>query len=316
MIKDNSDKIDKYFHAYNWQLGFNKPANSTMLGIIDLHHTIMFYLIIVFVLVSVLLLAIIFGFGQKSKTSDNKSIANFEHNTALEIAWTIFPSIIILLILVPSLSLLYSEEEVRIPAITLKIVGHQWYWSYEYSDYANPEYNNSLIIDSNIKDPKVSKLEVDNHILLPVQTPVRLLVTSEDVIHSWTIPSLGIKVDAIPGRLNQTILYSEKVGHFYGQCSELCGVGHGFMPIHVEIVSFPEYLSWIAVSYMNDKSLKSPHSESVPVKFAYQYGRHKHLSPEQITAFIEEWYEKVDDFDAFVQFLKDTIFNFKSDKDD
>ena len=156
-----------------------------------------------------------------------------------------------MLIAVPSFSLLYSVDEIIDPTITLKVIGHQWYWSYEYSDFLNENYEtidfDSYMIpeeDLNIGDLRL--LEVDNEVYLPLNTHVRVIVSSSDVLHCWAIPSFGIKLDACPGRLNQTSLYVKRTGSYYGQCSEICGVNHGFMPIVVKIVSLEEYVNWIS----------------------------------------------------------------------
>lgn len=217
------------------QIGFNQPATPSMLGIIDLHHTIMFYLIFVFCIVTFLLIAVIILFW------NNKNIANFSHCPILEIVWTIVPSFIIAMILFPSLGLLYMIEDFESyePVLTVKIIGHQWYWSYEFSGQT-PDIRKSVIFDSNLINDSVKPdyYEVDNPLYLPTGVTIRLLMTSEDVIHSWAIPAFGIKMDAIPGRLNQVFTIIVKEGIYYGQCSELCGLGHGFMPI--KIIAIPE----------------------------------------------------------------------------
>lgn len=224
------------------QLGFQEPATPFMLGIIDLHHTIFFYLIIIFFLISWLLGVTIYNFGIK-RSANNIVVATFTHSTILEIFWTIIPSFILISIVVPSLSLLYAFDDLPMPKLTLKIIGHQWYWSYEYSNqirnYLSEEILEDLFFDSNLivsGDKRINLFDVDNPIYLPTYTQIRLLVTSEDVIHSWALPAFGIKIDAVPGRLNQIMFQIWKKGIFFGQCSELCGTGHGFMPI--KVISF------------------------------------------------------------------------------
>jgi len=161
-------------------------------------------------------------------------------------------SITFIIIAVPSFNLLYSLDETIDPAVTLKVVGHQWYWSYEYSDYATLEGGDSLNFDSymlpedDLTQGSFRLLEVDHRVTLPVNSHIRVLVTAADVLHSWAVPSFGIKVDACPGRLNQVSLYIKREGVYYGQCSEICGVNHGFMPIVVKGVSVDDYISWIA----------------------------------------------------------------------
>jgi cytochrome c oxidase subunit 2 len=170
----------------------------------------------------------------------------------LEIVWTIIPALILVLIAVPSFALLYSLDEILDPQITLKIVGHQWYWSYEYSDYLTTQSDEGFGFDSyllsadDLTPGAFRLLEVDNRVVLPVNTHIRLLVSAADVLHSWAVPSFGIKVDACPGRLSQASLFIKREGVYYGQCSEICGVNHGFMPIVVKGVSVDTFVTWIA----------------------------------------------------------------------
>ncbi len=179
---------------------------------------------------------------------------NVTHGTAIEIVWTITPSIILILIAIPSFALLFTMDEILEPLITLKVVGHQWYWSYEYSDYGVNEqtgetktlnFDSYMVPENELKLGDLRLLEVDNPVILPIKTPVRVLVTAADVLHSWAVPSLGIKMDAVPGRLNQVMFTIKREGVYYGQCSEICGVNHGFMPIVVKAVSLNTYTNWI-----------------------------------------------------------------------
>ena len=170
--------------------------------------------------------------------------------TLIELIWTITPALVLIAIAFPSFRLLYLLDEVISPTITIKVVGHQWYWSYEYSDYVNEsgesiEFDSYMLPESDLELGQFRLLDVDNKVIVPVDTHIRLIVTGADVIHSWAVPSLGIKIDAVPGRLNQTSILAERPGLFYGQCSEICGVWHGFMPIAVEAVSVQDYLTWI-----------------------------------------------------------------------
>lgn len=242
--------------AVNWQYGFQNPATPLMEGIINFHNHIMFFMIGVGVFVIWLLGRCLIIYNETVNTA---KIDNFTHATLVEIVWTIVPALILIVIAVPSFALLYSMDEMLDPAVTLKVVGHQWYWSYEYSDYVHISENglninfDSYMVDeadlhdSNEKDKfRLRLLEVDNKVILPVKTHIRVLVTAADVLHSWAVPSFGIKVDACPGRLNQTTLFIKRPGVFYGQCSELCGTNHGFMPICVEAVTIAEYLEWLA----------------------------------------------------------------------
>jgi cytochrome c oxidase subunit 2 len=166
--------------------------------------------------------------------------------------WTIIPAVILMFVAVPSFALLYSMDEILDPAVTLKVVGHQWYWSYEYSDYTSSEgesinFDSYMIPEEDLTvEGPLRLLEVDNRIVLPINTHIRVIVTAADVLHCWAIPSFAMKIDACPGRLNQTSLFIKRAGIFYGQCSEICGVNHGFMPIVVEGVELEDYISWIS----------------------------------------------------------------------
>nr|YP_010397618.1 cytochrome c oxidase subunit II [Galerucella nipponensis]YP_010483414.1 cytochrome c oxidase subunit II [Galerucella birmanica]UQJ77621.1 cytochrome c oxidase subunit II [Galerucella nipponensis]UVV35474.1 cytochrome c oxidase subunit II [Galerucella birmanica] len=163
----------------------------------------------------------------------------------IEIIWTVLPTITLIFIAIPSLRLIYILDEINNPMITIKTIGHQWYWSYEYSDFKNIEFDSYMIPTNEMNLFNFRLLDVDNRIVVPFESNIRMLITSADVIHSWTIPSLGVKVDATPGRLNQVSFSLNRSGLFYGQCSEICGSNHSFMPIVIESIS-PNYFSkWI-----------------------------------------------------------------------
>lgn len=163
----------------------------------------------------------------------------------IELIWTIIPALILVFIALPSLRALYLLDEVKTPAITIKTVGHQWYWSYEYSDFPNIEFDSYIIPSNELKANELRLLEVDNRTVIPYNTQIRLLVSAADVIHSWTIPSIGIKVDALPGRLNQLSIFSLRPGILYGQCSEICGANHSFIPIVLEVVKPADFIQWV-----------------------------------------------------------------------
>jgi cytochrome c oxidase subunit 2 len=163
----------------------------------------------------------------------------------IEIIWTILPAVVLIFIAIPSLRLLYLIDEINNPTITLKTIGHQWYWSYEYSDFLDLEFDSYIIPTNELADNEFRLLEVDNRIILPINTQVRILVTAADVLHSWTIPALGVKIDATPGRLNQTNFLINRPGLFYGQCSEICGANHSFIPIVVERIPTNLFINWI-----------------------------------------------------------------------
>nr|YP_009387527.1 cytochrome c oxidase subunit II [Nauphoeta cinerea]ARS88096.1 cytochrome c oxidase subunit II [Nauphoeta cinerea]QHD59281.1 cytochrome oxidase subunit II [Nauphoeta cinerea] len=164
----------------------------------------------------------------------------------IEVAWTIAPAIILIFIAIPSLRLLYLMDEINNPAVTLKTIGHQWYWSYEYSDFLKIEFDSYMIPQNEMNNQDFRLLDVDNRATLPMNTFIRIIITATDVLHSWTIPSLGVKADATPGRLNQTSFLISRPGLFYGQCSEICGANHSFMPIVIESVSTNNFINWIS----------------------------------------------------------------------
>jgi heme/copper-type cytochrome/quinol oxidase subunit 2 len=235
-------------NQYNFQL----PASPIMEGIIDLHHDIMFFLVFISVFVLYLLVAVVAMFGESVSTKRNTSTVS--HHTILEIIWTIIPTIILVFIAIPSLTLLYSMDDLQKPSVTLKVIGRQWYWSYEYTDALESAWvsteTNDLVFDSymdqDIEDGFLRLLKTDNDIYLPTHQSIRVLVTSSDVIHSWAIPALGVKVDACPGRLNQVSLFISRVGYYFGQCSELCGLNHAFMPISLLATPLEVYINWIS----------------------------------------------------------------------
>nr|QYJ55665.1 cytochrome c oxidase subunit II [Anopheles sacharovi] len=167
------------------------------------------------------------------------------HGQTIEIIWTVLPAIILMFIALPSLRLLYLMDEISTPSITLKSVGHQWYWSYEYSDFLNLEFDSYMIPTNELETNGFRLLDVDNRVVLPMNNQIRILVTATDVLHSWTVPSLGVKVDATPGRLNQLNFLINRPGLFFGQCSEICGANHSFMPIVIESIPMNYFIKWI-----------------------------------------------------------------------
>jgi cytochrome c oxidase subunit 2 len=232
--------------ALPWQRGFQDPATPIAEGIIRFHHDLMFVLIFVSAFVAWMRLRIVFHFHH-TKTPVPSTVV---HGTVIEIVWTLIPAFILVLIAIPSFALLYSVDESADPAMTVKVIGHQWYWSYEYSDYVKEDgssiaFDSYMLPDDELVPGQLRLLEVDNRIARPVDTHVRLVITAADVLHCWTIPSFGVKLDACPGRLNQASLFITRPGVFFGQCSEICGVNHGFMPIAVEAMSLDHYVTWI-----------------------------------------------------------------------
>lgn len=230
-------------HPEPWQYGFQDGSTSSFYGIIDLHDNIMFYLIIILVSVTWVQASVMLD----SAGNTDKLIYKYNnHGTLIEIIWTITPAFILIAIAFPSFKLLYLVDSVIDPAVTIKATGLQWYWSFEYSDYEESINIDSFMIPTDeLEMGQFRLLEVDNRILLPVDTRVRILVTAADVIHSFALPSLGIKIDCIPGRINQTSCLLDREGIFYGNCTELCGVNHSQMPFTVEGVTIDKYISWI-----------------------------------------------------------------------
>lgn len=167
----------------------------------------------------------------------------------IEIIWTVIPAIVLIFIALPSLRILYLLDEINNPLITLKTIGHQWYWSYEYSDFLNLEFDSYIIPINEINPENFRLLDVDNRIILPINIQIRILVSAADVIHSWTIPALGVKIDGTPGRLNQTNFLINRPGLFFGQCSEICGANHRFIPIVIERTTIPYFIKWIKTYY-------------------------------------------------------------------
>nr|AVV61633.1 cytochrome c oxidase subunit II [Orybina plangonalis] len=211
-------------------------ASPLMEQIIFFHDHTLIILLMITILVSYLMLNLFF----------NKYINRFLlEGQMIELIWTILPAITLIFIALPSLRLLYLLDELNNPLITLKSIGHQWYWSYEYSDFNNIEFDSYMIPMNDMMPNNFRLLDVDNRIVLPMNNQIRIMVTATDVIHSWTIPSLGIKVDANPGRLNQTNFFLNRPGIFYGQCSEICGSNHSFMPIMIESISMKNFINWV-----------------------------------------------------------------------
>jgi cytochrome c oxidase subunit 2 len=242
--------IKNYFFTFcdvaePWQYGLQDPATPMMEGMIFFHNYLVFFIIFIAITVFWLLFVILDRFSSEV----NSSPIIFTHSSVLEIVWTIIPAVILVLIAIPSFALLYSLDELIDPSVTLKVVGHQWYWSYEFSDVDilpggvdSLNFDSYMYADDSLNLGGFRLLEVDNRVSLPTNTHIRVLVTAADVLHSWAIPSFGIKVDACPGRLSQASLFLKREGTYYGQCSEICGVNHGFMPIVVKAISPEQFI--------------------------------------------------------------------------
>jgi len=226
-------------------LAWQDPASPLMLGIISLHSDVWAIMLIVAGFVFYMLVVILILTPSKSY--------KVHHHSLIEIIWTTAPALILCVIAVPSFTLLYSLDDLVAPNLTIKVIGRQWYWSYEYGDYALEDnligqgiaFDSNILQDDDLEVGQLRLLEVDNRLVLPVNKHVRLLTSAGDVIHSFAVPSLGLKLDAIPGRLNQTMAFLQRQGVFYGQCSELCGASHSMMPIVIEAVREQDYIDWI-----------------------------------------------------------------------
>lgn len=228
------------------QLGFQDAASPIIEELLHFHD----HALVAVFLISVLVLYIISTIITAKLTDINLIDAQ-----EIEIVWTIMPAIILIVIALPSLRILYLIDEISNPFLTVKAIGHQWYWTYEYNDSGEIAFDSYIIPTADLLPGQLRLLEVDNRIITPINVPVRVLVTAEDVLHSWAVPSLGVKTDAIPGRLNQTSFISTRPGVFYGQCSEICGANHSFIPIVVEALPIKNFNNWSLL--MQETSLRS-----------------------------------------------------------
>ena len=229
------------FASVNWQMGFNESVTTVMNDIVHLHDRILLPIIVaISVFVLFLLLYSIFKF----RASKNPIPSKTSHNTFIEVMWTVIPCLILIVIAVPSFRLLYKQDIIPKADVTIKAIGYQWYWGYEYPDQ-NIAFDANMIDTKNLKPNQPRLLETDNHVVVPVNKVVKVLITANDVLHAWAVPSFGVKRDAVPGRINETWFKAEKEGVYYGQCSELCGSRHAFMPITVRVVSDKQYNEWL-----------------------------------------------------------------------
>jgi cytochrome c oxidase subunit 2 len=230
-------------YAKPWQMGFQKASSPVMVQIENFHNHILLVVATgIVVLVLGLMLYCFVRFNAKANPVPSKTT----HNTAIEIIWTIVPAIILIIIAVPSLKLLYYQDRTPNPDMTLKAIGNQWFWTYEYPDQGDFTFDSVLTKEADLKPGEHRLLATDNHVVVPVGERIRLLTTSNDVIHSWAIPAFGVKMDAVPGRTNETWFEATEIGTYYGQCSELCGKDHAFMPIVVDVVSKADFAKWAA----------------------------------------------------------------------
>lgn len=224
-----------------WQMTFQPAATPVMENIEWLHNFLMLIMCGVVAFVTFLLTYVCIRFNAKSNPIPNK----FTHNVLIEVLWTFIPIILLVVIAIPSFKILNYAEITPKSDLTIKVVGYQWYWHYIYPDNGNFEFDSYMIPTKDLKPGQKRLLEVDNRVVIPAGKVVRFLTTGADVIHSFAVPSFGVKIDAVPGRTNEIWVQVEKPGVYYGQCSELCGVNHGFMPIAVQVVTPEEFEIWV-----------------------------------------------------------------------
>lgn len=228
----------------NWQLGYQKSVTSVMDDLVFMHDYILLPIITA---ISVFVLFLILYAVWKFKASKNPNPTKTSHNTLLEVLWTVIPCLILVVIAIPSFKLLYKQDVIPKADITIKAIGYQWYWGYEYPDQ-KIAFEASMIETKDLKPGQPRLLATDKHVVVPVNKVVKVLITANDVLHAWALPAFGVKRDAVPGRINETWFKAEKEGIFYGQCSELCGIKHAFMPITVEVVSEQKYKEWVEMA--------------------------------------------------------------------
>jgi cytochrome c oxidase subunit 2 len=225
----------------NWQLSFQDAASQSMREIVNFHDKLLLPIIIA---ISAFVLFLLVYACIRFSASRNPNPSKRTHNVAVEVLWTLIPCLILIVMAVPSFKILYKQDSIPKADVTVKAIGYQWYWGYEYPD-ENIIFDSYMIEDKDLKENQPRLLAVDNELVVPVNKVVKVLITANDVLHAWALPSFGVKRDAVPGRINETWFKAEEVGTYYGQCSELCGIKHAFMPITVRVVSEEEYQEWL-----------------------------------------------------------------------
>ena len=245
-----------------WQLGFQDSASQSMTEIVSFHNNILLPIIIA---ISVFVLFLMIYTCIRFRASKNPNPSKTTHNVAVEVLWTLIPCLILIVMAVPSFQILYKQDTIPKVDLTIKAVGYQWYWGYEYPD-ENIIFESYMIKEEDLKENQPRLLTVDNELVVPVNKVVKVLITANDVLHAWALPSFGVKRDAVPGRINETWFKAEKVGTYYGQCSELCGIQHAFMPITVRVVTDEEYAEWLSEAKM--KFANEPITENEYKKLA------------------------------------------------
>ena len=225
----------------DWQLGFQKSASQSMDDIVWFHD---YMLVPIITAITAFVLFLLLYVCVRYRASRNKIPSTTSHNTFIEVIWTLVPCLILIVMAVPSFKILYSQDTIPKADVTIKAIGYQWYWGYEYPD-ENIIFDSYMIEDKDLLPGQPRLLAVDNEVIVPVNKVVKVLITANDVLHAWALPAFGVKRDAMPGRVNETWFKADRVGTFYGQCSELCGIKHAFMPITVKVVTEEEYQEWL-----------------------------------------------------------------------
>jgi len=239
-----------------WQLGFQDAASQGMRDIVNFHNNLLLPVIIA---ISVFVLFLMIYACVRFRASRNPVPSKTTHNVMVEVLWTLIPCLILIVMAVPSFKILYKQDTIPKADVTVKAIGYQWYWGYEYPD-ENIIFESYMIKEEDLKENQPRLLTVDNEVVVPVNKVVKVLITANDVLHAWALPSFGVKRDAVPGRINETWFKAEKVGTYYGQCSELCGIQHAFMPITVRVVTDEEYAQWLAeakIKFANEPLLEN-----------------------------------------------------------
>ena len=223
-----------------WQLGFQQAATENMTMITDFNNFLLYLMTAITLFVLGLMVYVMVRFNAKA----NPSPSSTTHNTLVEVVWTVLPILILVVIAIPSFRLLYFQRDIPQAEMTVKAVGYQWYWGYEYPDHGDFAFD-SLMLNDEERGDQPRLLATDTALVVPVDTTVRVVVTAADVLHAFAMPAFGLKIDAVPGRLNETWFKAEETGTYYGQCSELCGIRHAFMPIRIEVVSKADFAVWV-----------------------------------------------------------------------
>lgn len=238
----------------NWQLGLQDAVTPVMREINEFHNFILVIITVISVFVLGLLVYVMVRFNAKANPTPSKTT----HNSLIEVLWTVVPILILLVIAVPSFRLLYLQRDIPPADMTIKAIASQWFWTYEYPDHDDITFDAVMLEDDELADGQPRLLATDNEVVVPVNKTIRVIVTANTVMHNWAMPSFGIKMDAIPGRLNETWFKAEKTGIYYGQCSELCGVRHAFMPINVRVVTEAEFEQWLVKAKEEFAAAPSP----------------------------------------------------------